>query len=207
MTLSELLAGRAAVAGEAPALTWSRPAVTLTWAEPARRVTSVAAALRRVTEPGQRAAIPARPARRADVDAEATAPVACGHPAGQRIAIIARGYWKRPEESARVFCALITGDDEPRWWLRTGDQGFPDVSGELCVTGRGLVAGCRPEDLEATAEGEVERAMRSFGGSGWRSPRPGAEPRWQHSCAVTARHGLTLRRVVALPSSAGDGPW
>ncbi|QKV78678.1 AMP-binding protein [Amycolatopsis sp. Hca4] len=61
MTLSELLACRAAAAGDEPALTWSRLAVTLTWGELDRRVTAVAAALRRVTEPRQRAAILAAP--------------------------------------------------------------------------------------------------------------------------------------------------
>jgi acyl-CoA synthetase (AMP-forming)/AMP-acid ligase II len=396
MTLSELLAFRAAVAGEAPAMTWSCPAVTLTWAELDRRVTAVAAALRRVTEPGQRAAIliapspgyivaflgalraglvaiPAGPDRRASVladaepsivlataatvpairrflatldtcghrvlavdavpdapgcaevpvapadvaylqypggvmvthanvlanarqaaevlgesavvtglppsdplglvlgvavplvtgrpavlggdasapealracyvVAEATALVACGQPAGQLVAIVgrdgrrvpagdvgeiwvsgpnvARGYWQRPEESARVFCALITGDDEPRWWLRTGDQGFLNVAGELCVTGRGLVAGYRPEDLEATAE-EAHPAIRPRAASasavrgdqavvvleladGVVPPRGEVERAVRH--AVSARHGLTLRRVVVLRSSAGDGLW
>ena len=43
----------------------------MTWAEPARRGTAVAAALRRVTEPRQRAAIPAGPERRAGVLADA----------------------------------------------------------------------------------------------------------------------------------------
>jgi acyl-CoA synthetase (AMP-forming)/AMP-acid ligase II len=396
MTLSELLAFRAAVAGEAPAMTWARPAVTLTWAELDRRVTAVAAALRRVTEPGQRAAIliapspgyvvaflgalraglvaiPAGPDRRASVladaepsivlataatvpairrflatldtcghrvlavdavpdapgcadvpvapadvaylqypggvmvthanvlanarqaaqvlgespvvtalppsdplglmlgvavpivtgrpavlggdasvpealgacyvVAEATALVACGQPAGQLVAIVgrdgrrvpagdvgeiwvsgpnvARGYWKRPEESARVFCALIAGDDEPRWWLRTGDQGFLGAAGELCVTGRGLVAGYRPEDLEATAERAHPairpRAASAFAVRGDQAvvvleladgvvpPRGEVERAVRH--AVSARHGLTLRRVVVLQPSAGDGLW
>ncbi|KDN20628.1 AMP-binding protein [Amycolatopsis rifamycinica] len=423
MTLSELLACRAAVAGDEPALAWSRPAVTLTWAALDRRVTAVAAALRRVTEPGQRAAvlispspdyvvaflgalraglvaIPTGPERRAsvladaepsivlataatvlavrrflatldtcghrvlavdavpdapvcpevrsaaedvaylqypggvmvthanvlanarqaagvlgrttvvtwlppsdplglllgvavpvvaglpavicpelpagpaglgsagtlvraddpDLDrlrtafppgalracyvvAEATALVACGRPVGQRVAIVgpdgrrrpagdvgeiwvsgpnvARGYWKRPEESARVFCALLPDDDEPRWWLRTGDQGSLDGSGELCVTGRDLVAGCRAEDLEATAE-QAHPAIRPRAASAFALPgdqavvvlqladgvvplRGEVERAVRH--AVSVRHGLTLRRVVVRPSSSGDGLW
>ncbi|MDQ7805098.1 AMP-binding protein [Amycolatopsis sp. A133] len=177
------------------------------------------------------------------VVAEATALVACGQPAGQRVAIVdrdgrrvpageageiwvsgpnvARGYWRRPEESARVFCALITGDDEPRWWLRTGDQGFLDPSGELCVTGRGLVAGHRPEELEATAE-QAHPAIRPRAASAFTvpggqavvvleladgavPPRGEVERAVRH--AVSARHGLTLRRVVVLQSSLGDGLW
>ncbi|WP_410588010.1 AMP-binding protein [Amycolatopsis sp. lyj-23] len=391
MTLSELLAHRAAVAGGETALTW--PAATLTWGELDRRVSAAAAALRRVAEPGQRAAIlvppspdhvvaflgalraglvaiPVGPAGRARVLAdaepsvvlattasvratrhflsaldtcghrvlavdavpdapgftadpvtpedvaylqypggvmvthanvvanarqaaqvlgpaavvslppsdplglvlgvavpivtgrpvvhdesapgplpgcyvvpEATALVACGHPAGQEVAIVdrggrrvpagdpgeiwvsgpnvARGYWRRPEESARVFCARITGDDEPRWWLRTGDQGFLDPAGELCVTGRDLVGGYRQEDLEATAEG-AHPAIRPHASSvfavrgdqavvvleladGVVPPRGEVERAVRH--AVSTRHGLTLRRVVVLQSSAGDELW
>ncbi|WP_410568133.1 AMP-binding protein [Amycolatopsis sp. cmx-4-61] len=398
MTLSELLAHRAATAGGETALTW--PAATLTWGQLDRRVTAAAAALRRVTEPGQRSAIlvppspeyvvaflgalraglvaiplgpdgrtrvladaepsivlatsasvrairhflatsdtcghrvlavdaapdapgctgdPVAPsdvaylqypggvmvthanvvanARQAAqvpaastvvsplppsdplglvlgvavpivtgrpvtidesapgalpgcyVVAEATALVPCGHPAGQEVAIVgrdgrrvpagdageiwvsgpnvARGYWRRPEESARVFCARITGDDEPRWWLRTGDQGFLTPSGELCVTGRDLVAGYRPADLEATAE-QAHPAIRPHASAAFAVrgdqavlvleladgvvPPRGDSPKIHEveravRHAVSARHGLTLRRVVVRPSSAGDGLW
>lgn len=177
------------------------------------------------------------------VRAEATAMVSCGQPVGRRVAIVgpdgrrlppgdlgeiwvsgpnvARGYWNRPAGSARVFCAMITGDDEPRWWLRTGDVGVLDASGVLSVLGRNLVAGHRPEDLEATAEAAHPavrpRASAAFAVRGDQAvvvleladgvvpPRGEVERAVRH--AVSARHGLTLRRVVVRQSSAGDGLW
>ncbi|WP_225440095.1 AMP-binding protein [Amycolatopsis eburnea] len=109
------------------------------------------------------------------VVAEATALVACGRPAGQRVAIVgpdgrrlpagepgeiwvsgpnvARGYRNRPGESARVFCAFLTGDDEPRWWLRTGHLGVLDESGELSVLDDDFAAGHHLRGLEAAAGG------------------------------------------------------
>ncbi|WP_414945506.1 fatty acyl-AMP ligase [Amycolatopsis sp. cmx-11-32] len=48
---------------------------------------------------------------------------------------IGRGYWSKPELSARVFDAALTGVEDGGGWLRTGDLGaFAD--GELFVTGR-----------------------------------------------------------------------
>ncbi|MEV4055040.1 AMP-binding protein [Amycolatopsis sp. NPDC049688] len=196
-----------------------------------------------------RAVFPPGALRECYVRAEATALVSCGRPAGQAVAIVgpdgrrrppgaageiwvsgpnvARGYRNRPEESARVFCAFLTGDDEPRWWLRTGDLGVLDESGNLTVTGRVLVAGHHPQDLEATAE-EAHPAIRpdaaaAFAVAGQQAvvvlelldgvvpPRGEVERAVRH--AVSARHGLTLRRVVVLPAGEapyhrdGDGLW
>ncbi|MER6977462.1 fatty acyl-AMP ligase [Streptomyces carpinensis] len=50
-----------------------------------------------------------------------------------RGASVARGYWKRPTESVRVFRATL--NDEESNFLRTGDLGLLD-DGELFVTGR-----------------------------------------------------------------------
>ncbi|WP_318306278.1 AMP-binding protein [Amycolatopsis solani] len=167
---------------------------------------------------------------------EATALVACGHPAGQRVAIVdpggrrlpageageiwvsgpnvARGYWNRPEESARVFCALITGDDEPRWWLRTGDRGRLDESGELTVLGEDLVAGHPARDLEATT-GEAHPAIRGSTAVAVRGEQavlvvelaagvvpPRGEVERAVRGALAARYGLTPRRVVVRTAAA-----
>jgi alkylation response protein AidB-like acyl-CoA dehydrogenase/acyl-CoA synthetase (AMP-forming)/AMP-acid ligase II/acyl carrier protein len=46
---------------------------------------------------------------------------------------VARGYWRRPDESAAVFGARVAGQAAP--FLRTGDLGFMR-DGELFITGR-----------------------------------------------------------------------
>ncbi|MGE6757950.1 fatty acyl-AMP ligase [Corallococcus interemptor] len=75
---------------------------------------------------------------------------------------VARGYWRREQESARVFQARTLEGDGP--YLRTGDLGFLDA-GELYVTGREkdliIVRGRNlyPQDLEAVME-ESHPALR-----------------------------------------------
>jgi amino acid adenylation domain-containing protein len=72
---------------------------------------------------------------------------------------VAAGYWGRPEESARTFCARLAGEEHGDW-LRTGDLGFLDAgdAGELFVTGRIkdliLLRGRNlyPQDVERTVE-------------------------------------------------------
>ena len=68
---------------------------------------------------------------------------------------VARGYWRRDEETRETFRAYLADGDGP--FLRTGDLGAL-VNGELFVTGRLkdilIVRGMKhyPQDLELTAE-------------------------------------------------------
>ncbi|MEW6367287.1 MAG: amino acid adenylation domain-containing protein [Acidobacteriota bacterium] len=69
---------------------------------------------------------------------------------------IARGYWNRPDETARTFAAFLSSNaDGP--FLRTGDLGFLH-DGELFITGRIkdliIIRGRNhyPQDIEATVE-------------------------------------------------------
>jgi acyl-CoA synthetase (AMP-forming)/AMP-acid ligase II/acyl carrier protein len=69
---------------------------------------------------------------------------------------VARGYWQRPEDTARDFDARIEGTREGSF-LRTGDLGFVH-EGELFIAGRSkdviIVRGrnLHPHDLEMAAE-------------------------------------------------------
>lgn len=73
---------------------------------------------------------------------------------------VARGYWGKPEDSARVFEARIAGEED-RVFLRTGDLGFFD-NGELFIAGRLkdliIVAGrnVHAHDVETTIEQRVK---------------------------------------------------
>jgi acyl transferase domain-containing protein/acyl-CoA synthetase (AMP-forming)/AMP-acid ligase II/NADPH:quinone reductase-like Zn-dependent oxidoreductase/acyl carrier protein len=76
---------------------------------------------------------------------------------------VARGYWNRPEETARTFGARLCGSGEGPF-LRTGDLGFL-LEGELFVTGRLkdliLIRGRNhyPQDIERAVE-ECHPALR-----------------------------------------------
>jgi amino acid adenylation domain-containing protein len=71
---------------------------------------------------------------------------------------VAQGYWDRPEDTARAFQAMLAGDAPGTRFLRTGDLGFLDETGELYVTGRIkdliIIRGRNhyPQDLERTVE-------------------------------------------------------
>jgi acyl-CoA synthetase (AMP-forming)/AMP-acid ligase II len=91
---------------------------------------------------------------------------------------VAQGYWNRPEESAQVFGARLTGTgDGP--FLRTGDLGFLR-SGELAITGRIkdlIILDGRnyyPQDIEATVEQQVA-AVRPGGVAAFSVDGAGAE--------------------------------
>ncbi|AKJ04231.1 amino acid adenylation domain-containing protein [Archangium gephyra] len=92
------------------------------------------------------------------VDPETCEPCAPGR-VGEiwvRGASVARGYWERSDDTARVFQARLAGSGEGPY-LRTGDLGLLD-GGELFVTGRRkdllIIRGRNhyPQDLELTVE-------------------------------------------------------
>jgi acyl-CoA synthetase (AMP-forming)/AMP-acid ligase II len=133
---------------------------------------------------------------------EAKAVVGCGHtPADHKVLIVnpeshlpcsdgrigevwvsgpsvAAGYWNRPEESAKVFCAHLADSGEGPF-LRTGDLGFLK-NGELFVTGRikdVIIINGRnlyPQDLEVTAHSS-HPGLQPFGGAAFAIEHDGQE--------------------------------
>jgi len=70
-----------------------------------------------------------------------------------RGANVAKGYWKRPIETAKTFGGRLAGDTSKESFLRTGDLGFM-MDGELFIAGRikdvVIIAGRNlyPQDIE-----------------------------------------------------------
>ncbi|WP_428029950.1 AMP-binding protein [Ancylobacter sp.] len=82
---------------------------------------------------------------------------------------IARGYWRRPEETVATFGVRVAGEDDPTFYLRTGDLGAM-IDGELCVTGRIkdliILSGANhyPQDIERVAQA-AHTALRAGSGA------------------------------------------
>ncbi|QDT10571.1 AMP-binding protein [Planctomycetes bacterium K23_9] len=79
---------------------------------------------------------------------------------------VAKGYWRRPEDTAEIFQATTADGRGP--FLRTGDLGFL-TDGRLFVTGRikdvVIIRGQNhyPQDIEATVENSHEALMFGAG--------------------------------------------
>jgi acyl-CoA synthetase (AMP-forming)/AMP-acid ligase II len=91
---------------------------------------------------------------------------------------VAAGYWNRPEENEKTFCARMAGTEEGPF-LRTGDLGFM-TAGELFVTGRikdVIIINGRnlyPQDLEVAAQ-ESHPGLQPFGGVAFSVEHEGQE--------------------------------
>lgn len=136
-------------------------------------------------------------------------------------ASVARGYWRRPELSARIFGARIEGGEEA--YLRTGDLGFIS-DGQLYIAGRLkdliIVSGRKyaPQDIEHECE-RSHGALRQAGGAAFSIEDGGRESvvvvfelkrewlrrrsEWDEvaramRAGVSAAYGLPLSEVVLI---------
>jgi acyl-CoA synthetase (AMP-forming)/AMP-acid ligase II len=121
---------------------------------------------------------------------------------------VAQGYWQKPEESERTFCARLAGTepgvDAPKY-LRTGDLGFLDEHGNLFVAGRIkdliIVDGRNhyPQDIESS----VEKSHPAI--------RPGCTAAFpitdggQERLVVVAEIGKGYKAAQGAPRPTGDG--
>src|SRR6185437_2493342 len=83
---------------------------------------------------------------------------------------VARLYWRNEAATTAGLHARIEGEDTAASWLRTGDLGFLDATGELFVTGRIkeliIIRGINhyPQDIEQTVQ-RLHVSFRQNGGA------------------------------------------
>jgi acyl-CoA synthetase (AMP-forming)/AMP-acid ligase II len=82
---------------------------------------------------------------------------------------VCQGYWQSSDATRATFKARIEGEQGDNDWLRTGDLGFMDESGEIFITGRAkdmiIVRGINyyPQDIENTVYNSHSALRRHFG--------------------------------------------
>ncbi|MCA2242625.1 MULTISPECIES: fatty-acid--AMP ligase FAAL21/FadD21 [Mycobacterium] len=139
---------------------------------------------------------------------------------------VADGYWQKPEETRRTFCAVLA-DPAPGTpegpWLRTGDLGFV-CDGEMFIVGRMkdllIVYGRNhyPEDIESTVQAitggrvaaisvpvdETEKLvtiieLKHRGGSGQDALHTLDAVKNDVTAAISNSHGLNVADLVLVP--------
>jgi acyl-CoA synthetase (AMP-forming)/AMP-acid ligase II len=117
---------------------------------------------------------------------------------------VARAYWENPEASLAGLNAEIAGENDGGKWLRTGDLGFVDETGELFVTGRIkdliIIRGINhyPQDIEFTVQA-VHPALRANYGAVFTVPGDDGE----ETLVVVQEIERTERRKVDTNELAG----
>jgi acyl-CoA synthetase (AMP-forming)/AMP-acid ligase II len=116
---------------------------------------------------------------------------------------VAQGYWRNAEATTSGFRGRIEGEGDASW-LRTGDLGFLDHSGELFVTGRIkdiiIIRGINhyPQDIEHTVQNS-HPALRRHGGAAFATSDGGADEK----LVVVQEVERTYRRGIALDDVLG----
>ncbi|MBZ4422002.1 non-ribosomal peptide synthetase, partial [Myxococcus sp. RHSTA-1-4] len=132
------------------------------------------------------------------VDPESRVPCAPGHVgeiwvSGQSVA---RGYWRKPEQSVETFQAVPAGAEDGPKYLRTGDLGLLLEDGQLIVTGRRkdliILRGRNlyPQDVEAVVE-RAHKRVRPGGVAAFAMETAGGE-----ALAVVAEVGRELAEAA-----------
>lgn len=117
---------------------------------------------------------------------------------------VARAYWENPQASIEGLNAEIAGEDDGGKWLRTGDLGFVDETGELFVTGRIkdliIIRGINhyPQDIEFTVQA-VNPALRANYGAVFTVPGDDGE----ETLVVVQEIERTERRKIDATELAG----
>jgi acyl-CoA synthetase (AMP-forming)/AMP-acid ligase II len=93
---------------------------------------------------------------------------------------VARAYWRNATATQNALHGHIEGEGSAISWLRTGDLGFLDASGELYVTGRIkdviIIRGGNhyPQDIERTVQ-RLHPSLRQNGGAAFSVPDENGE--------------------------------
>ena len=108
---------------------------------------------------------------------------------------VARAYWRNDAATRDELNARIEGEDGR--WLRTGDLGFLDATGELFVTGRIkdliIIRGINhyPQDIERTVQSLRQRVARKLRRGLFRAGRT-----WRGELVIVQEVERTARHAI-----------